>query len=260
MKFKPVNYRNVQPNKYMAGDDGHVYTLDGEQVEEFLYQKYLYVNLITTANNLRKFPIYRIILASFVGHDCPGMDVDHWDCNHFNNKPENLEFVTRSENIKRAQDNGLWNKPRNVFTDKDIHALCKCYQEGMNVRKALRTVGIDPDDTNTMFAYRVFTRQYHTDISKHYTWNVSDNLRKVYTNDDIRSIAMLLRLTDYKIPTKDIVKRFTKYNEKQLTQVIKKMRQRKLYKSVINEVDSLPKILLQPRDGNGFIILVKRVK
>ena len=52
--------------------------------------------------------------------------------------------------------------------------------------------------------------------------------------------------------------KFPQYNQNQLIQVIKKMRQGKLYKSIMLEAEGSTTIANNLRDGEGFIILVKK--
>ena len=52
--------------------------------------------------------------------------------------------------------------------------------------------------------------------------------------------------------------KFPQYNQKQLIQVIKKMRQGKLYESIMLEAEGSTTIANNLRDGEGFIILVKK--
>lgn len=47
----------------------------------------------------RTFPVHRLVAECFVPGDNEGLQVNHKDGNRTNNSPENLEFVTRSENM-----------------------------------------------------------------------------------------------------------------------------------------------------------------
>ncbi len=50
--------------------------------------------------------VHRLIARSFFGES--EMDVNHKDGNKLNNKIENLEYVTKSQNIRHALKNGLF--------------------------------------------------------------------------------------------------------------------------------------------------------
>jgi len=51
--------------------------------------------------------IHRLVAEAFLEGYFEGATVDHKDCNKLNNNVENLEWVSKSENIKRAYKNGL---------------------------------------------------------------------------------------------------------------------------------------------------------
>ena len=57
-------------------------------------------------NKLFSVTVGRLVYAWFKGEVKADMDIDHIDNNPFNNKPENLQQITRLENIrKRYTDN-----------------------------------------------------------------------------------------------------------------------------------------------------------
>ena len=46
--------------------------------------------------------VHRLVAEAFIGPRPAGMDIDHVDGNRSNNHYTNLEYVTHSENLKRA--------------------------------------------------------------------------------------------------------------------------------------------------------------
>lgn len=57
--------------------------------------------------NKRLVPVHAIIAETFIGPRPLGMEVNHKDGNKRNNKWQNLEYVTRSQNMKHAHAMGL---------------------------------------------------------------------------------------------------------------------------------------------------------
>ncbi len=55
--------------------------------------------------NIRK--VHRLVLYAFVGKCPDGMEVNHIDGNKQNNRLSNLEYVTKSQNVIHAYQNGL---------------------------------------------------------------------------------------------------------------------------------------------------------
>jgi len=83
--------------------------------------------------------IHWLVLRYFVGIKQIGFELDHMDGNKLKNKLSNLEYVTRSENQKRAYKLGL-NSPPEVFlgefhhnskfVNEDIVDIVKMYNSG----------------------------------------------------------------------------------------------------------------------------------
>lgn len=67
---------------------------------------YLFVTL-TTNNRKRNFYIHSLVARAFIGERPPRMDVNHKDGIKTNNCADNLEFVSRTENMSHARQLGL---------------------------------------------------------------------------------------------------------------------------------------------------------
>ncbi len=82
--------------------------------------------------------IHRIVAWLFLG-ECPeGKEVNHKDGNKANNVPENLEYVTRSENIKHAHAIGLHNNKYSgerhhlvTLSDEQVREIYRLCQSGI---------------------------------------------------------------------------------------------------------------------------------
>ncbi len=59
----------------------------------------------------RNFSVHRLVAENHLGFPV-GLEVNHKDGNKKNNRAENLEWVTKSENMKHAHATGLQPKPK----------------------------------------------------------------------------------------------------------------------------------------------------
>ena len=88
----------------------------------------------------RRIFVAALVAETFLGLRPEGHEINHKDGVKTNNKVDNLEWVTRSENIRHAYRNGL-----NVPVRGEQHAMAKLTEEAVReIRKFIgyRTAGI----------------------------------------------------------------------------------------------------------------------
>jgi len=78
---------------------------------------YLQFSLYKTGK-IKTYKAHRLVANAFIPNTDNKQDVNHKDGNKYNNKVENLEWVTKSENLKHAWDMGL-----KCVSQKQISAL-----------------------------------------------------------------------------------------------------------------------------------------
>lgn len=84
--------------------------------------------------------IHRLVGEAFLEKDIDERDcINHIDGNKLNNKPENLEWVTKGENNSHAYETGLMNTEKAVMATDLISGEEKIYP---SAREAYRQTGI----------------------------------------------------------------------------------------------------------------------
>ena len=93
-------------------------------------------------NKKRTFNVHRIVLSAFVGPCQDGMQTNHIDGDKTNNRIDNLEYVTPSENRRHAFRTGLQTpmrgskNPLAKLTEEDVRAIRKLIG-----KKSLASIG-----------------------------------------------------------------------------------------------------------------------
>lgn len=115
--------------KYEVSNMGNVRSLKGKTKllqQRTLNSGYLYVSLTSNCKSNNK-TVHRLVTEAFIPNPEGKGFVNHIDGNKTNNCANNLEWVTKSENMKHAYKNGLFKnfimpKPRKkkvIQIDKD---------------------------------------------------------------------------------------------------------------------------------------------
>lgn len=98
-----------------------------------------YVNVcLTTGNDESRITkrVHRLVAEAFVENPYDKDEINHKDGNKENNRADNLEWVTRSENEQHAYDNNLVKvlkgseKPCAKLNEEDIQNIRKEYEDG----------------------------------------------------------------------------------------------------------------------------------
>lgn len=89
-------------------------TIVGKILKPQLGRNGYYQIALSQGGQRKNFMVARLVCEAFNGPPIKGQDVNHKDFNRLNNVPENLEWLSRQDNILYTRDAGRCN---NVMTD-----------------------------------------------------------------------------------------------------------------------------------------------
>jgi hypothetical protein len=130
---------------YEVSDQGNVRSLDrtdsrGRKWKGIPRKPYetdnKYMGVFLSNGHSTHYLVHRLVAAAFLGPRPEGLEVNHKDGNKHNNRPENLEYVTPSENKKHAFDNGISipkrgeENARSILTEKQVREIKHLLAEG----------------------------------------------------------------------------------------------------------------------------------
>lgn len=99
---------------------------------------YLLVSL-TINGKLQRRRVHRLVMAAFSGEVCGGRDVNHKDGDKRNNCFDNLEYMSRSDNLRHAFALGLKthrgeNHPKSKYTQQQVDEVRSYLWQGCKHR------------------------------------------------------------------------------------------------------------------------------
>lgn len=125
---------------YEISNSGRVYShLSGKILKQGTHRDGYIVHRLMQNKKLRTVFVHRLVAIAFKPNPLRLPEVDHIDGNKTNARSSNLEWVTKSENMKRAFGLGLASSPDNAgvkngqakLKDEDIFAIRKMRLSGM---------------------------------------------------------------------------------------------------------------------------------
>lgn len=139
MEYKIITYPGIKPNFYKINHNGDIFNLkSNREIGYYVDGKgYRRVQLQFTKSNGKRLDVatHRLICWEFNGpfKDKEHNLVNHTDGDKTNNKPENLEWCSNSENVLHAINHGLLNiKRRFEFDEEDIRTACDLIIYGLS--------------------------------------------------------------------------------------------------------------------------------
>ena len=154
------------PN-YSITKDGIVINNKTNKVLKPRIDKYGYYKVALSLNGLAKeLRIHRLLALTYIPNPENKCDVNHIDGNKINNDLSNLEWATRSENIKHAFKNGLkiiTNKQRLLIKERSSKMVLDT-QTGIFYNSAVEASRLLGINESTLYGYLKGTRTNKTSL------------------------------------------------------------------------------------------------
>ena len=188
---------NIKENWYIVSNYGYISNIDYHKHHKVYSPKYggqfgnrLYINLTDNQGNGMLVILPRIVAKVY----CPGyredLDVNHKDGNPLNNYYGNLEWATRSENIRHAYDNNLIQSKLN---DEIVHNICMhLEQDILSMDDIAKVTGLyEISDNPIALISAIKKKKLWTHISDQYKIPMGRHGR-LFTDDQIKMICTIL--------------------------------------------------------------------
>lgn len=96
-------------NRYLISNLGRVISFNsGSEMAQYVHRNG-YASVKLSKNGVHKTHlIHRLVATAFVSNPDDLLEVNHKDGNKLNNRADNLEWVTRSQNMRHSIANGLY--------------------------------------------------------------------------------------------------------------------------------------------------------
>lgn len=188
----------IVENRYIVSNYGYISNIDYPihgKVYSFNYlgqfKNRAYVNLTLTDGTGILALVSRIVAKCF----CPGysveLEVNHKDGNPRNNYFGNLEWITRSENIRHAYDNNLI---KSILSDEIVHKICRLLEEDkLSAIEIAKATGLDFISSNPIALISAIKKgKLWAHISKNYKIPQGRHGR-IFNDDQINEICCILQ-------------------------------------------------------------------
>ena len=145
-EWRPLQVRGIKQDKYLISNTGPVRnTSTGNMMSECLSEKgYVMVGLMCEDGNQHTLKLHRLVAETFIP-PVPGKnEIDHIDGDKTHNGIDNLEWVDRLENIRRAEAKGLVPHKKGTevynskFTEEQIREIGSMMEKKMKPRDIMR--------------------------------------------------------------------------------------------------------------------------
>lgn len=182
---------------YCVTDDGAIYSLKSKKFLNLQYNDNGYIVVTLRKDGKTKtLRVHRLVAMMYLKDTFfEGAHVNHIDGDKTNNKVQNLEWVTRQENMRHAYDNDLVISKPKALSDDDLHLICQALESGSRVVDVAKMFSVDRE---------IIDRLYRGTSFKHISYEYDFSKVPKQGRVSIDKVIDVCRLLECGIPLKDV--------------------------------------------------------
>ena len=197
-EWKKIELFDVRPI-YWISTYGRVYNEKTGYIMEghIVSNGYVVVSFKTIDGKRIYCHVHRVMMLTFCPIPNPELFVvNHIDGVKTHNYIYNLEWVTQQQNVEHAFNMGLRkygeNSSHAIFTNAQVHHVCKCMEDGLNlIQLSYRVFDREPDQQIQSLCKNIYSGKFWKEISCNYAIeNYKGN--KIFSVPQIEIICQML--------------------------------------------------------------------
>lgn len=192
-QWKDIDFFNIKSGQYKISTFGRVYSnIINRVLQPAISNGYMTVQLAMNDGSRRSFYIHRLVAMAFIPNPNPQffIEVNHKNLQRWDNFYENLEWVTKRDNIYHELENKgheihqmisnkYWGDGYSTYgenngmaklTEADVRIMLSALENGSSYKEAIIAAGLEP--TNNM-------RDNLSHIARGHRWKYLQNEYKI---------------------------------------------------------------------------------
>ena len=165
-EWKDINFFSIKPNQYLISNFGRIFSYaKNGLLSPAISNGYPTVQLSTIDGKRKTFYVHRLVAMAFVSNPDPDIliEVNHKNFCRDDNFFENLEWVTKEDNINHELSNintakikkpsGYWGDGYSTYgenngmaklTENEVRIMLSSLENGSSRKEAIMAAGLEP--------------------------------------------------------------------------------------------------------------------